>query len=194
MQVDTLTYDGLSGGQVPDQVTTYAYDGYGRVSSQSKLSTTGLLDSSGHGGHAVWSGGVGLGAAGLVGGDSDRALSGLKSGRSDAAGTFLNGAVDEVAVYGTALPAARVSAHRTAGAGYRAAVLADTPLTYYRLDDGTVGTNAGPNAIVSKPSYTWNDAVSATATSATGHYLIDYPAFDDVEDTAGNRYRCSYTG
>src|SRR5207302_6458793 len=75
MQVDTLTYDGLSGGQIPDQVTTYAYDGYGRVTSQGKLSTTGLLDSSGHGGHAVWSGGVGLGAAGLVGGDSDRALS-----------------------------------------------------------------------------------------------------------------------
>jgi hypothetical protein len=35
--------------------------------------------------------------------------------------------------------------------------------------------------------------VSATSTSAAGTYLIDYPAFDDVEDTSGNRYRCSYT-
>jgi len=33
-------------------MTTYAYDGYGRVTSQSKLDTTGMLDTSGHAGHA----------------------------------------------------------------------------------------------------------------------------------------------
>jgi RHS repeat-associated protein len=46
-----------------------------------------------------------------------------------------NGTLDEVAVYGTALPAGRVQAHFTAGAGYKTAVLADAPASYLRLDD-----------------------------------------------------------
>src|SRR5262249_50727563 len=47
--------------------------------------------------------------------------------------------------------------------------------------------------IVEKTAYVWNDAVAATATSATGTYLVDVPAFHDVEDAAGARYRCGYT-
>jgi RHS repeat-associated protein len=47
------------------------------------------------------------------------------------------GTLDEVAIYNTALTAARVQAHRTAGAGYRAAVLADHPVAYYGLDETT---------------------------------------------------------
>jgi hypothetical protein len=46
-----------------------------------------------------------------------------------------NGTLDYVAVHGTALPAARVQAHLTAGAGYRTAVLTDAPASYLRLDD-----------------------------------------------------------
>jgi RHS repeat-associated protein len=106
---------------------------------------------------------------------------------------WFGGTLGEVAVYSTALSGARVQAHFTAGAGYQAAVLADSPLAYYRLNDGTVGTNAGPNTIVNKPAYVQNDSVSPSATGATGHYLIDYPAFDDVEDPSGNRYQCGYS-
>ncbi|HEY7348348.1 MAG TPA: hypothetical protein VH599_08535 [Ktedonobacterales bacterium] len=36
--------------------------------------------------------------------------------------------------------------------------------------------------------------MTATSTSATGTYLIDFPVFSDVEDAAGNRYRCTGTG
>jgi hypothetical protein len=46
------------------------------------------------------------------------------------------GALDEVAIYQSALPASRIQAHFAAGAGYRSAVLADSPAAYYRLDDG----------------------------------------------------------
>src|SRR5256884_931194 len=54
-----------------------------------------------------------------------------------------NGILDEVAVYNGALAAARVSAHHSAGSGYRAAVLADAPLAYYRLDEGTATAAGG---------------------------------------------------
>ena len=57
-------------------------------------------------------------------------------------------------------------------------------------DGGAVGS---PTTIVRKLSYTWNDAVSATASSAAGTYLIAYPALVDVEDSSGNRYQCLYT-
>jgi YD repeat-containing protein len=53
-----------------------------------------------------------------------------------------SGTLDEVSVYGTALSAARVQAHYTAGSGYRSAVLADSPTAYYRLDDGSPNTGA----------------------------------------------------
>src|SRR5207302_3336330 len=57
-------------------------------------------------------------------------ISGWPSG-----GFAWSGILDEVAVYNGALAAARVSAHHSAGSGYRAAVLADAPLAYYRLDE-----------------------------------------------------------
>jgi RHS repeat-associated protein len=105
--------------------------------------------------------------------------------------SVFSGLLDEVAVYDHALTAARVSAHRTAGAGYQAAVLADAPAAYYRLGDGAGGP--GPNTIVDRPAYVQNDSVTATATSATGRYLLDRTAFHDLEDTAGNRYQCGYS-
>jgi RHS repeat-associated protein len=57
------------------------------------------------------------------------------------------GTLDEVAVYASALTAGRVSAHFTAGAGYRTAVLADSPAAYYRLDDGSPGPAAAPSTL-----------------------------------------------
>jgi RHS repeat-associated protein len=55
------------------------------------------------------------------------------------------------------------------------------------------GANGSPTSIVHKSSYIWNDAVTTTGTSATGTYLIDFPAFTDTEDSSANRYQCSYT-
>ena len=65
--------------------------------------------------------------------------------------SYVTGAMDEVALYATALPAARVQAHYNAGFtpapagnGYSAAVLADAPTGYWRLSDlpGTGITDA----------------------------------------------------
>ena len=58
-------------------------------------------------------------------------------------------------------------------------------------NDGSA--NGSPTTIVHKSSYVWNDAVTATSNSATGTYLINFPAFADSEDSSGNRYQCSYT-
>ena len=47
---------------------------------------------------------------------------------------------------------------------YGAAILADSPTAYYRLDDKP---QSGPNAIVRKSVYVWNDAVTASATAGS---------------------------
>jgi YD repeat-containing protein len=59
---------------------------------------------------------------------------------------------------------------------------------------GNDGSATGsPTTIVTTTSYIWDDNVTATSTSATGTYLIDFPAFSDTEDSSGNRYSCTYT-
>ncbi|TMC01607.1 MAG: hypothetical protein E6J41_32665 [Chloroflexi bacterium] len=106
---------------------------------------------------------------------------------------YFKGTLDEASVYGTALSAARVQAHflAAAGSGYKAAVLADSPAAYYRLDDGT----GSPNLMVNRPRYVWNDTVTPnlSAGSANGHYLINFQASNYVEDSAGSRHQCSFT-
>ncbi len=66
--------------------------------------------------------------------------------------------------------------------------------SYGRVTQTTSASNSGtPATILHKTSYVWDDAVSATSGGATGVYLIDYPAFQDTEDTSANRYTCQYT-
>lgn len=62
-----------------------------------------------------------------------------------------------------------------------------------RTTSNNGGASGGPTTVVKKFEYVWNDAVTATPTSATGRYLLDFEAFADVEDAAGSRYRCTYT-
>jgi hypothetical protein len=67
------------------------------------------------------------------------------------------GTLDEVALFGTALTAAQIAAHWTAGSGvavapsvseYAATVSADAPAAFYRLSDATnVAVDASPNHI-----------------------------------------------
>jgi RHS repeat-associated protein len=95
-QVDTYTYDGSTSSSVPHQSVAYAYDAYGRVTSQTTTSNDG-------------------------------------------------------------------------------------------------GANGSPTTIVAKTSYSFDDNVNATGTSATGTYLIDFPGFSDVEDSSGDRFSCTYT-
>jgi RHS repeat-associated protein len=70
--------------------------------------------------------------------------------------------------------------------------------SYGRQTSQTTTTNDGgatgsPTTIVAKTVYVWYDGVTATSTSASGPYLIDFPAFTDTEDSSGNRYSCTYT-
>ncbi len=66
--------------------------------------------------------------------------------------------------------------------------------TYGRVTQATTTGNSGtPTQAVQNTSYVWNDAVSATQTSASGTYILDTAAFSDVEDGSGNRLQCSYT-
>lgn len=69
---------------------------------------------------------------------------------------------------------------------------------YGRVTNETVtsndgGANGSPTTIVHKPTYIWNDALTATSSGVTGSYLVDFPAFTDTEDASGNRYSCTYT-
>lgn len=99
---------------------------------------------------------------------------------------------DEVAIYNTALSAARVAAHHTAGlagfATYVPAVLADTPLMFFHLDENTERTGRQPTLTVSDgtteveaiPSgfpavltpgpyvYAWQPALNADTQSSDG--------------------------
>ena len=66
---------------------------------------------------------------------------------------WFQGSIDEAAVYNSALPASRVTAHYNAGRGiftstaYPTAVLPDAPAAYYRADEasGTAATDASGN-------------------------------------------------
>src|SRR5581483_8540856 len=66
--------------------------------------------------------------------------------------------------------------------------------SYGRVTQQSTTTNGGtPSQIVKNTSYIWNDAVTATTTSASGTYLINPVAFSDTEDGSGNRLACPYT-
>ncbi len=55
------------------------------------------------------------------------------------------------------------------------------------------GSPGSPSTITTRTVYVWNDAVTATATSATGAYLIAFPAYTYTVDEDGKRANCTYT-
>jgi RHS repeat-associated protein len=70
--------------------------------------------------------------------------------------------------------------------------------SYGRVTQATTTSNDGgatgsPTTSVQLTTYLWNDAVTATSTSATGTYLIDFVAFSGVEDANGVPKVCTYT-
>lgn len=51
-----------------------------------------------------------------------------------------------------------------------------------------------PDQVVSHTDYIWNDNITTTLTSATGTYLIDYPAYEYTRDLANTtHYSCAQT-
>lgn len=57
-------------------------------------------------------------------------------------------------------------------------------------NDGSA--NGSPTTIATATAYVWNDSVTTSSTSASGPYLVTFPASIDTEDTNGNRYQCSF--
>ena len=98
------------------------------------------------------------------------------------------GGLDEVAVYGAALSPASVDAHWSAGESahgvgpcaaaptlpYPAAVVADAPSVYYRLDDATVG--AQNRLVLDSSGHCVNAAYDDSPASATGALFGDNDA------------------
>lgn len=92
---------------------------------------------------------------------------------------YFAGVLDEVAIYSAALASARISAHYTAatGGGYKAAVLADTPLRYYRLGETTGATAILDSAQVPTLSVagpTWLDN-GKIGTDGQGNLFVSSP-------------------
>jgi hypothetical protein len=90
-------------------------------------------------------------------------------GKSSVSGGFFSGTIDEVALYTTALSAARVAAHATASfTSYDNTVLADAPLLYWPLNDasGTVARDTSGNG--RDGTYGLTPAVGSGAELVTG--------------------------
>jgi hypothetical protein len=103
-------------------------------------------------------------------------------GAEDRAQSF-NGTLDEVAIYSTKLSAARVLAHYQAAnsqAAYTAAVLADSPLSYYHMD----GVASPYMQLV--PSYDVDQVMNRAVGTRTGG---DPQMWEDVPSQAENTLR-----
>ncbi len=85
---------------------------------------------------------------------------------------FFNGTIDDAAVYNTVLSASRIAAHYEAGSGkvlppsYSSEVLADNPVSYWRLGE-TSGTTAVDERAANAGTYTNAPTLGATSLLAT---------------------------
>jgi RHS repeat-associated protein len=111
----------------------------------------------------------------------------LYIGSWDGAHEFFKGMIDDVAVYGTTLSAARIAAHYEAGTGkepppsYSTPVLADNPISYWRLGEsaGTLAADergANPGTYQNSPTLS---AASLLAADTTNKAV----GFDGVNDS-----------
>jgi RHS repeat-associated protein len=57
----------------------------------------------------------------------------------------------------------------------------------------TSNSFGSPSILSTHTAYVWNDAVTATATGATGTYMISFPAYSYTLDGNGTRSSCTYT-
>jgi hypothetical protein len=104
-------------------------------------------------------------------------------------GDFWRGGLDEAAVYNVALTEAQILAHYQNGINaapatpYDQAVLADTPVGYWRLNEPTLP--GGPPCLVALNSGTWGSAANGSyfGGSAPGPQAPTAPTFFGFEDT-----------
>jgi hypothetical protein len=107
-------------------------------------------------------------------------------------GNYVDGTVDEVAVYGSALSEARIQAHYIAGRAYRDVVLDSTPVSYWRLGESS-GTSAADEMNAHNGTYT-NGPTLAKSGAIAGNQNTAV-SFDGVDDhvTTGDLSVCEGT-
>jgi Concanavalin A-like lectin/glucanases superfamily len=103
---------------------------------------------------------------------------------------FQTGSLDEVAVYTTALSAARITAHYNAGisqtsSAYPQTILSDSPVRYYRLGDAAGASSA---ACTTAPTATTmiDAGGNITAKSVAGTSTASLNAFIGTSSNSGN--------
>jgi hypothetical protein len=105
-------------------------------------------------------------------------------GRRPVVGDYLQDAVfagklDEVAIYGTAMTAAKIRSHYNAGRCYKDAILADSPVGYWRLAE-TSGTTAADGIAGRHGTYT--NGPTLNQTGALNGDTNPAVSFDGVDD------------
>jgi Concanavalin A-like lectin/glucanases superfamily len=123
----------------------------------------------------------------------------FRLGDYDGSNYLLNGKLDDVAVYGRALPASELQSHVTA-AGYRASVMSHAPLAYWRLGEssgqvavdgsghgisalytgGVTLAQAGALSVDPNPAASFDgvdDAVSAPGLNLAGPFTLELWAY-----------------
>jgi hypothetical protein len=87
-------------------------------------------------------------------------------------GTVFAGNLDEVAVYSTALTATKIRSHYTTGRCYQDAVLADSPVGYWRLGE-TSGTTAADGMGGRHGTYDYVRVLDSASLDITGPITLE---------------------
>jgi hypothetical protein len=100
---------------------------------------------------------------------------------------YFPGSLDEVAVYRTALPAARIRAHYLVGRSYKDTVLASGPVSYWRLGESSGlsaadSTGADTGTYANSPGLGRPAALAADSDTSVGFDGVDDAV--DVPDSA----------
>jgi hypothetical protein len=110
---------------------------------------------------------------------------------------YFRGTIDEVALYGSALSPARVSAHYLAGkaqlSAYATEVLADAPAIYWKADV-TTGTSLADRAGFGRVATTFTSPVLGSAPLVVDHAAARSVRFDGAGDSIYRNHESWMTG
>ena len=101
--------------------------------------------------------------------------------RAGSSSFWFDGDIDDVAIYGSKLPASRIKAHYVSGQPYVAAVLADAPTAYWRLGE-TSGSKATDQRGTHHADYTDVGLGAAGAVTGDPNTAATFDGVNDIAD------------